>query len=382
MGKEFNSWDEIDLKMELLRGIYAYGFDNPSTIQKKGILPFIEGKDIIAQSQSGTGKTGAFVVSSLQIITDEPKTQVIILAPVRELARQIKNVLDSIGHFMNTSSICLVGGTSTESDISNLGKNNHQVIVGCPGRIYDMMRRKCIKTDDIRCIVVDEADEMLSSGFKDQVYKIFKGLNDDVQICLFSATMPKELHELSDTFMRNPEKILVKQAELTLQGIAQFYVNLGNDEHKYSTLKDLFNGLALSQVIIYCNSIRRVDDLYEAMKYDNFPVEKIHGGMDQKSRIKTYNGFKSGECRVLISTDLLARGIDVQQVGIVINFDVPKSVHTYLHRIGRSGRWGRKGVGINFATKRDFYNLTRIKEYYSTEINELPVNYTEFLNKD
>ena len=378
--EEFNTWEDIDLKLKLLRGIYAYGFEQPSAIQKKGILPFINKKDVIAQSQSGTGKTGAFVVSSLQIISDEPKTQIIILAPVRELAKQIKGVIDSIGHFMDVSTICLVGGSPTDIDIRRLREKNYQFIVGCPGRIYDMLRRKCIKTEHIKCIIVDEADEMLSSGFKDQVYKIFQCLNDNIQVCLFSATMPPELHELSEKFMRQPTKILVKQAELTLQGISQFFVGLGNDEDKYATLKDLYAGLALSQVIIYCNSIRRVDDLYTAMKFDNFPVAKIHGGMDQKERRDTYNGFKTGTCRVLISTDLLARGIDVQQVGIIINFDVPKSVHTYLHRIGRSGRWGRKGVGINFTTKRDFYNLTRIKEYYSTEINELPSNYSEFLN--
>ena len=211
------------------------------------------------------------------------------------------------------------------------------------------------------------------------MYNIFQYMNDDTQVCLFSATMPEELHELSNRFMRHPTKILIKQEELTLQGIAQFYIGLDNDEHKYATLKDLFGGMSMSQVIIYCNSIRRVDDLYEAMKHDSFPVEKIHGGMKEDDRQKTYMAFKSGDCRVLISTDLLARGIDIQQVSIIINFDVPKSVHTYLHRIGRSGRWGRKGVGINFTTRRDFMNLTRIKEYYSTEIKELPSDYSSYL---
>ena len=204
-------------------------------------------------------------------------------------------------------------------------------------------------------------------------------MNEDTQVCLFSATMPEVLHELSTRFMRHPTKILIKQEELTLQGIAQFYIGLDNDEHKYATMKDLFGGMSMSQVIIYCNSIRRVDDLHEAMKHDNFPVEKIHGGMKEEERQKTYFAFKSGDCRVLISTDLLARGIDIQQVSIIINFDVPKSVHTYLHRIGRSGRWGRKGVGINFTTRRDFMNLNRIKEYYSTEIKELPSDYSSYL---
>ena len=379
MSNEFSSWDDVDLKTDLLRGIFAYGFEEPSTIQKKSILHFMEKKDLIAQSQSGTGKTGAFVVGLLQNLKKENETQVLIMAPVRELAKQITGVINSLGKFMDISTICLIGGRSTEKDIEQLKKKNIQIVIGTPGRIYDMLRRKHLKTNNIDCIIIDEADEMLSSGFKEQVYNIFQYMNDDTQVCLFSATMPEELHELSNRFMRHPTKILIKQEELTLQGIAQFYIGLDNDEHKYATLKDLFGGMSMCQVIIYCNSIRRVDDLYEAMKHDSFPVEKIHGGMKEDDRQKTYMAFKSGDCRVLISTDLLARGIDIQQVSIIINFDVPKSVHTYLHRIGRSGRWGRKGVGINFTTRRDFMNLTRIKEYYSTEIKELPSDYSSYL---
>jgi len=379
MSDEFTSWDAINLKTKLLRGIFAYGFEEPSTIQKKSILHFMKKKDLIAQSQSGTGKTGAFVVGLLQNLKEERETQVLIMAPVRELAKQITGVIDSLGKFMDISTICLIGGRSTEKDIEQLKKNNIQIVIGTPGRIYDMLRRKHLKTKHIDCIIIDEADEMLSSGFKEQVYNIFQYMNEDTQVCLFSATMPEELHELSNRFMRHPTKILIKQEELTLQGIAQFYIGLDNDEHKYATLKDLFGGMSMCQVIIYCNSIRRVDDLYEAMKHDKFPVEKIHGGMKEAERQKTYMAFKSGDCRVLISTDLLARGIDIQQVSIIINFDVPKSVHTYLHRIGRSGRWGRKGVGINFTTRRDFMNLTRIKEYYSTEIKELPSDYSSYL---
>ena len=379
MSNEFSSWDDVDLKTDLLRGIFAYGFEEPSTIQKKSILHFMEKKDLIAQSQSGTGKTGAFVVGLLQNLKKENETQVLIMAPVRELAKQITGVINSLGKFMDVSTICLIGGRSTEKDIEQLKKKNIQIVIGTPGRIYDMLRRKHLKTNNIDCIIIDEADEMLSSGFKEQVYNIFQYMNDDTQVCLFSATMPEELHELSNRFMRHPTKILIKQEELTLQGIAQFYIGLDNDEHKYATLKDLFGGMSMCQVIIYCNSIRRVDDLYEAMKHDSFPVEKIHGGMKEDDRQKTYMAFKSGDCRVLISTDLLARGIDIQQVSIIINFDVPKSVHTYLHRIGRSGRWGRKGVGINFTTRRDFMNLTRIKEYYSTEIKELPSDYSSYL---
>ena len=218
---------------------------------------------------------------------------------------------------------------------------------------------------------------MLSQGFKDQVYKIFQYMPSTIQIGLFSATIPDELEALTAKFMDHPRKILVKAAQLTLQGIAQYYVKLDGDEQKYMVLKDVFAGLSISQAIIYCNSTRRVDDLHEAMIADEFPVKKIHGKMEEADRKEANTDFRSGACRVLITSDLFARGIDVQQVSIVINFDVPKSEHTYLHRIGRSGRWGRKGVAINFVTKHDGARIKQFEEYYSTQIDEMPANWAD-----
>lgn len=376
----FESWDdeELNLKTGLLRGIYAYGFENPSPIQKRAIIPLIQRRDLIAQAQSGTGKTGAFVIGSLQIL-DEKKiaTQALILAHTRELARQIYSVIQAMGNLLKIKTQLLVGGTSTDEDREKLEACPPHIIVGSPGRVHDMIRRKHLKTNDITLLILDEADELLSHGFKEQIYKIFQFMPNEIQIGLFSATMPSELNMLTSKFLRNPLKILIKKEMLTLQGIAQYFVALDNDEHKYVTLKDLFGSLAISQAIIYCNSIRRVDDLFDAMKHDTFPVERMHSGMEEKDRRDIYQRFKTGACRVLISTDLLARGIDIQQVSIVINFDLPKSVHTYLHRIGRSGRWGRQGVGINFITRRDIQKLTEIKQFYSTEIKELPGNYKD-----
>ena len=282
---------------------------------------------------------------------------------------------------MNINCQLLIGGTSTDDDKELLNNKTPHIVVGCPGRIYDMIRRKYLKTNSIKMLVLDEADEMLSAGFKDQIYKIFQFMNNDVQLGLFSATMPDELNMLTSKFMRNPIRILEKRELLTLQGIAQFYIALDNDEHKYATLKDLFSTLTISQAIIYCNSIKRVNDLYDAMQHDKFPVGRTHSGMEEKDRKKIYEDFKSGQVRVLLSTDLFSRGIDVQQVSIVINFDVSKSVHTYLHRIGRSGRWGRKGAGINFVTRRDMARIKEIEKYYNTEIQELPSNYVEILNR-
>lgn len=380
----FSSWDDetLNLKQKLLRGIYAFGFEKPSSIQKKALYPltYRPPVDIIAQAQSGTGKTGAFVTGTLQIINEKHNnTQAIILAPTHELAIQTKHVLDDIGRFLKVKSQLLVGGSSVEKDKKLLIENTPHVVIGTPGRVHDMFRRRYLSNKHLKLLVIDEADEMLSSGFTEQMYKIFQFMPNSIQIGLFSATMPNDLKQLTDKFLRDPVEILVKAEQLTLQGIAQYFINIEDDVQKYETLKDLFSSLTVSQAIIYCNSTKRVDDLQEAMEADNFPVKKIHGKMPDDERKKTHNEFKHGGCRVLITSDLFARGIDVQQVSIVINFDIPKNEHTYLHRIGRSGRWGRKGIAINFQTKHDITRLKKFEDYYSTQIEEMPANYTSHL---
>jgi superfamily II DNA/RNA helicase len=375
--KTIENWEDLNCKLELLRGIYAYGFEKPSPIQKKAICPMFDGKDIIAQAQSGTGKTACFSIGTLQHIdTSCNKTQAMILSPTRELSLQTYKVVKAIGNqFKNLTIQLLVGGTSTDTDIENLRSNPPHIIIGCPGRVHDMLRRKKLLPEDLTLIVLDEADEMLSQGFKEQVYNIFQYLPNNVQVALFSATMPNEVDSLTSKFMRNPVKVLVKAELLTLEGIQQYYVALESDEQKYDTLKDLYGTISLSQSIIYCNSTKRVQDLYDAMIQDNFPVCQIHSQMEKDERLQSFNDFLNGTSRVLISSNVTARGIDIQQVSTVINFDVPKCVHTYLHRIGRSGRWGRKGMGINFVTRRDTRKLREIEQHYSTQINELPANF-------
>ena len=375
--KEINSWEDLEIKRDLLRGIYSNGFENPSPIQRKGIIPIIKGSDVIAQAQSGTGKTGCFVIAGLEITdTTQNIIQFLILSPTRELSYQTKGVIDSIGcNIKNLRTQLLVGGTSTDTDIKNLRDNEPQIIVGCPGRIHDMMRRKHINGKKIKLIVLDEADEILSSGFKEQIYSIFQYLSNEIQIALFSATMPPILYSLTDKFMRSPIKIIVKNEQLTLEGIKQYYINLEDDGQKYDTLKDLFSTFSVSQCIIYCNSVRRVADLYEAMSQDGYPVCQIHSNLDKADRLKNYEEFKNGSQRVLISSNVTARGIDIQQVSTVINFDIPKCTNTYLHRIGRSGRWGRKGTAINFITRRDYRLLKEFESFYSTQISELPKDY-------
>jgi translation initiation factor 4A len=376
--KEFDKWEDLEgiLNEDIMRGVYSYGFDSPSLIQRKALLTMFDRRDIIAQAQSGTGKTGVFTIGVLQNINpDLNKTQGLIMAPTRELAKQIHEVISSIGSVNKSIKYhLLIGGTSTDDDAFELKNNTPHIIVGCPGRVYDMMRRNNIIAKDISILVLDEADEMLSIGFKEQVYNIFQYLSNDVQVGLFSATLPPELQALTDKFMRNPVRILVKSELLTLEGIKQYYVALNDDSQKYATLKDIFNIISMSQCIIYCNSIKRVMDLTEAMQNDGFPVCCIHSNMEKSKRDEAYSEFKAGKHRVLISSDVTSRGIDVQQVRTVLNFDLPKCVFKYLHRIGRSGRWGRKGTAINFVTRWDMKTMKEIERHYHTIVDELPSN--------
>jgi translation initiation factor 4A len=374
--QDINVWDDLDISPDLLRGIYACGFEKPSPIQRKAIKPLMEGKDIIAQAQSGTGKTATFTIGALTHINiEENITQVLVLSPTKELSIQTASVMKNLGSAMNGLRIqILVGGSSIDDDANTLKNNPPHAIVGCPGRVFDMMRRNHIVSKNIKLIILDEADEMLSTGFKEQVYNVFQNLKNEVQVALFSATLPSGIHNITSKIMRTPVKIYVKAEQLTLEGISQYFVAVEDDIQKYDTLKDLYTSISVSQCIIYCNSVKRVSDLYDAMTEDGFPVCRIHSNMEKKDRDQAFMDFKTGRYRVLISSNVTSRGIDIQQVSVVINFDIPKCVHNYLHRIGRSGRWGRKGVGINLVTRRDISKLKEIEQHYSTQINEMPAS--------
>jgi translation initiation factor 4A len=374
--REIKNWDELEVTPNLLRGIFAYGYETPSPIQKKAIVPILDGRDIVGQAQSGTGKTATFSIGALNAVDLTSKTtQVLVLSPTRELSKQTHKVITSLGVMMEGLVVQnIVGGTYVEEDISIYKKNIPHIVVGCPGRAYDILRRRVIDGSSLKMIVIDEADEMLSEGFKDQLYDIFQHFSKKIQVLLFSATLPDNISVITSQFMKTPVSITVKAEQLTLEGISQFFVAVENDQQKYATLKDLYSFFSVSQCIIYCNSKNRVIDLFEAMQKDGFPVCCIHSDMNAEDRNEAFDRFKIGEARVLLSTNITARGIDVQQVSVVINFDIPRCEHTYLHRIGRSGRWGRKGVGINFINRRDIFKIKEFEEYYNCEINELPSN--------
>ena len=372
--EEITSFEDLKIDPDILRGIFAYGFENPSPIQKKGIVPFLSGRDIIAQAQSGTGKTATFCLGILGNIDRNSKTtQALVLAHTRELAIQINNVFSQIGNFLKLDINLSVKGVSVNDNINQL-KNSPHIVIGTPGRVYDMINKRALNTNTLKMFVLDEADEMLSDGFVDQIKDIFRFMPGDVQVGLFSATMPEVFFQITEKFMRDPIKILVKSEQLTLEGINQYYINVEKNSYKFDTLCELFSILTINQSMIYCNNKKIVDDLTYKLRRENFTVSCIHSNMHSKEREETMSEFRSGKTRVLISTDLLARGIDVQQVSVVINYDVPNNIESYLHRIGRSGRFGRKGVAINFATFYDIDKIKKIEQYYGTIIDEMPAD--------
>jgi translation initiation factor 4A len=369
------NWDDLSLKTDLLRGIYSYGFEKPSDIQKTAIFPIINKKDIIAQAQSGTGKTGAFSISTLECVdVSKIETQVMIIVPTRELVQQIQKVMLGLSEFIENITIkTLIGGTSVNEDIEYLKTPPH-IIIGTPGRIFDMIKRKKINMTSIQLFILDEADEMLSRGFKDQIYNIFQYLHESVQVAIFSATFPREVLELTTKFMNEPEQIIIKNENLSLEGIQQYFIATFNDEEKLQWLLTLYKQYSGGQSIVFVNDIQRVNALYQEMKNSGFSVGCMHSSLTKTEREEVLKSFSVGNENILISSNIIARGIDIQQVNLVINFDIPGNVHTYLHRIGRSGRWGRKGSAINFVSEREVESMRRIESHYKINIPEFKNN--------
>lgn len=374
-----STFEKMGLREELLRGIYAYGFEKPSAIQQRAILPILGGRDVIAQSQSGTGKTAVFCISILQSVDMKSRNlQAIAMSPTRELAEQSQKVLLALGDYMNVMCHCCIGGRSVGEDIRKL-ESGVQVVSGTPGRIFDMMRRRHLNTKHLKMFVLDEADEMLRRGFKEQVYDIYRYLPAEIQVVLVSATLPRDILDMTRKFMNKPIRVLVKRDELTLKGIRQFFIDVEKEEWKFDTLCDLYDTLTITQAVIFCNTKRKVDWLTTKMREANFTVSSLHGDMPQLERDAIMQEFRSGGSRVLICTDIFGRGIDVQQVSLVICYDLPVDREFYLHRIGRSGRFGRKGVAINFVKEDDSRVLRDIERHYRTRIEEMPMNVADLI---
>ena len=374
-----STFDAMGIREDLLRGLYSYGFEKPSAIQQRAIMPICAGRDVIAQAQSGTGKTSMISLALCQMLdTSTREVQALVLSPTRELATQTEKTALALGNFMSVQVHACIGGRSVGEDAKVLDRGVH-LVSGTPGRVFDMIKRRNLRTRNIKTLVLDEADEMLNKGFKEQIYDVYRYLPPETQVVLVSATLPVDVLEMTSKFMTDPIRILVKRDELTLEGIKQFFVAVEKEEWKFDTLCDLYDTLTITQAVIFCNTKKKVDWLTEKMRANNFTVSAMHGDMPQKERDAIMGEFRGGTTRVLITTDVWARGIDVQQVSLVINYDLPTNRENYIHRIGRSGRYGRKGVAINFVKADDVAVLRDIEQYYSTQIDEMPQNVADLI---
>ncbi|ODV81422.1 eukaryotic initiation factor 4A-12 [Suhomyces tanzawaensis NRRL Y-17324] len=378
--KVHSTFEGMNLNPLLLKGIYEYGFETPSAIQSRAIMQIISGKDVIAQAQSGTGKTATFSIGMLEVLDTKVKDcQALVLSPTRELALQIQRVIQQLGKFMKIQSYGCIGGSQINEDIKNLKSIKKQIISGTPGRILDLIKRRFLSLKSLKLLILDEADELLTNGFKEQIFEILKTVNAGIQIVVVSATLTRDVLEMTNKFTSNPVKILVKREDVTLEGIKQYYIQCDKEDWKFDTLCDLYDSLTITQAVIFCNTKVKVNWLTEQMRRQNFTVVSMHGDMKQDERDEIMNDFRNGNSRVLISTDVWARGIDVQQVSLVINYDLPIDKENYIHRIGRSGRFGRKGVAINLLVKEDRKELKALEKYYTTRIREMPSNLGELM---
>jgi translation initiation factor 4A len=370
------SFDDMGLSDQLLRGVYAYGFEKPSAIQSVAITPIVKGRDILGQAQSGTGKTGTFGIGILSRVDPELKqTQALILAPTHELAEQIATVIRSIGAHMKIQVVLAVGGAPRHLNVREIRAGAH-VVVGTPGRVFDLAQSHDLRLNSLRVFVLDEADEMLRDRFADQVNEIVNiGLPKDCRVAFFSATMPPEVKDLAERILSNPVRVTLKTADVKLDGIKQYYVQLDDESWKLDCFCDIFESLTIQSSIIFCNTKERADRLYNTLTDRGFPVSVIYGEpMTQAIRQQRMRDFRLGTTRVLIATNLLARGIDVQQVSVVFNFDMPpfEDKENYIHRIGRCGRFGRKGTAISLLTPAEKDVMDQIASHYSFQPATLP----------
>lgn len=352
---------EININETLKRGIEDMGFVEMTPIQQEAIPLLLEGKDMIGQAQTGTGKTAAFGLPILEKIDAENKSlQALILCPTRELAMQAANELRNFAKYMEgIKALPVYGGQDISRQIRAL--KGVQIVVGTPGRVMDHMKRRTIKLQDVKMVVLDEADEMLNMGFREDMEFILSKMESEHQTCLFSATMPKAIVELSKQYLKEPEFIKVTQDVLTMDSIQQYYYGIKR-EYKYEALKRILSHYNYKKCIIFSNTKSMVDTLADQLKNDGFNADGLHGDLNQKQRDYVMNSFRNGNIDLFICTDIAARGIDVDSVEAVINYDVPQETEYYVHRVGRTGRAGKEGVSHTLCTSKEFNKLHSIEQ--------------------
>ncbi|EQB43514.1 hypothetical protein CGLO_17827 [Colletotrichum gloeosporioides Cg-14] len=368
--KKTTAFDDMNLNPNLIRGVYAYGFERPSSIQQCAIMPILNGHDVIAQASYGAGKTATLVIPALQKVKPDLKAcQALIFVPTRELALQTQEFIVAIGDLMNIRCGACIGGVSV-LDNEKVLQDAPPVVVGTPGRLQDMIQRDILKTANTETIALDEADEIIARGFADQIYDIFHLLSKPAQVLVTCTTTPQDLLEATGILMRNPRHIYIKKTDFRLEGIKQFYVNVEKDECKLEAFLDLCASITTFQKITFCNTRKKTEWLKEKINVPNLAFSAMHGDMPAFERAEIMKQFRSSSAKLLIATELLARGIDVQQIPLVINYDLHANHEGYIHRIGRSGRFGRNGAVVNLITPDDTCLISKIEDFYNTEIEE------------
>lgn len=381
MDTEIDNFDSLNLNEDLIKGVYLHGFTQPSKIQIKGIGSINTGKDCILQSQSGTGKTATYLLGVMnRLEPTETGCQGIIITPTRELADQVCTVANNLAKYTNYKIAKCVGGTDVANNRNEL--KSASLVIGTLGRIYHMIVEKKINIHKVKFMVLDEADELLADGISEKLQNIFDKAPSGIQIVLISATMSLNVFNASKKFTHEPIKVLLKNNEVIVDLISQFYLDVETEELKFDTLLDLYNLVSTSQAIIFCNTIRKVEWLEQNLKQNNFPITVIHSNMNQTERDNVVKDFRDGKTRLLLTTDLLSRGIDIPQVNMVINYDLPLSKETYVHRIGRCGRFDKKGVAITMvkmSDPTDVKTFNKMKHFYKMDIKEMPESIEKYL---
>lgn len=360
---------DLGLSEQTLRALQERGYKHPTPIQAEAIPMGLKGIDFIGQSQTGTGKTMAFSIPIVeQIDMDLKKIQALILCPTRELAVQVSNEINILCKKMGIKSMAVYGGESIERQIKDL-RRDIQIVVGTPGRILDHIRRRTIKLENVSFAVLDEADEMLDMGFIEDIESILSMTREDRQSMLFSATMPDQIKELSQKYLTNPEIIRIKSKQVTVDKIEQYYIKVRNVD-KPEVLSRIIKLEIARKSMVFCNTKRMVDELTFEMQRRGYSVEGLHGDMKQQKRDSVMNRFKKGHIDILIATDVAARGLDIDDVDVVFNYDLPLDEEQYVHRIGRTGRAGRDGKSYSFVFGREIERLRAIERYAKTKVEE------------
>lgn len=382
ISENVSTFEQMNLKDSLLRGIYTYGWEKPSFIQRSGIPAILKDTDVIMQAQSGLGKTGTFSIAMLQKINEDlPTIQGVIILNTRELADQVYRVIQSIGDYMELNFVKCVGKTRVDGKLHY--ENKPTILIGTPGKICAVLEKRLIfkQQIDIKLLVIDEFDKTLEVDFIPTIKEIFQYTNNTTKVVLSSATMNEAVLDISKNFMRNPTIISIKDEEISLEGILQYHIKCDRDEWKFETILDLYKSLVIAQSIIFVNSKRKCDELENMFREKDFTIKSIHGGMEQSDRDVIMREFREAKIRILLSTDLTARGIDVPSISLVINYDLPVDKSQYIHRVGRTGRYGKKGFAINLiGHKNEAIQLKAIEDCYHISIPELPNNFKNVIS--